>query len=93
MFEPQTRPSWHSSCVSQSPSSSAQGIPDAQKSSPPRVGWKQQSTSESKPSAAGQLVDPQKRPAWHSSWESQSPSSSPQGIPDAQKCSSPRVGW
>ena len=45
-----------------------------------------------KPSEAGQLFDPQARPSRHSSWASQSPSFSPQGIPDAQKCSSPRVG-
>ena len=36
---------------------------------------------------------PQARPAWHSSWELQSPSSSPQGLSDEQKCSSPRIGW
>ena len=53
----------------------------------------QQSTSESKPSEAGQLFDPQKWLLWHSLLESQSPSFSTQGIPDAQKCSSPRVGW
>ena len=37
------------------------------------------------------MFDPHTRPVWHSSLESQSPSSSPQGIPDVQKCSSPRV--
>ena len=52
----------------------------------------QQSTAESKPSDVGQLFDPQKWLLWHSLLEPQSPSFSPQGIPDAQKCSSPRVG-
>ena len=52
----------------------------------------QQSVSESKPSEYGQLFDPHKIPSWHSSSESQSPSFSPQGIPDEQKSSSPRVG-
>ena len=33
LFDPHARPSWHSSWESQSPSSSSQGIPDAQKSS------------------------------------------------------------
>ena len=55
------------------------------------IGLRQQSTSESNPWEDGQLSNPHTRPVWHSSLESQSPLSSPQGIPDVQKISSPRV--
>ena len=73
MFDPHTRPSWHSKLKSQSPSSCPQGF-RVQNSSSPRVEEKQQSTSESNASEAGQLFDPHIRPSLHSESESQSPS-------------------
>ena len=78
LLDPQTRPSWHSTSELQSPSSSPQGIPDAQNSSSPIDGCEQQSISKLKPSEAGQLFEPHKRPFWHSAWVSQSPSFSEQ---------------
>ena len=95
MFDPQEKPSWHSSGVSQSPWLVMHGFSVVQKFSSPTTDCelsKQQSVSGSKPSECGQLSDPHMRFSKHSSWESQSPSSSPQGVRVVQKSSSPTVG-
>ena len=69
---------WHSLLESQSPSSSIQRFPYAQKCLSPRTGWVQQSTKDLKPSDGRHSPGIQKNPFWHSSWNPQSPSFSEQ---------------